>query len=352
MAQAFTKTQAQLAQYLYEELVYTAGPLPSPGLAAGATPLFSADNWNQRGRPTWQAAITMLQATQNPAVALTWQADQQALLNQSQPGYTQALRAGLRQTPTYVPAVSKLALTLSNATGAAIANWQTNYAIAMRRLTAAEKLLAQEAGLTDSAYGLTAEESQALTQLDLIDQQGRVTKTGLQQLDELLGKGTLPRSLARLLDGIEQNRMTQSPADLWGVPVTSADNPWTSYVAQMDPLDPTKGRFLVLREIAVEGASSVVINVDRDGQLGYVTLNGAAFAQQDDEPWHLWVPALDHLTFHITLAPGAAPTTAYVRLRVEAVEMSDVLAVLFGRVTHPDQVGSPKTYYRALAGLV
>lgn len=351
MAAAFSVTQAQLARYAYEELVYTAGPLPSPGLPAGVLPLFTAENWNRSGQPTWQAAIRMLQAQQNPGVTIGWQADQAALLNQSQTGATSALRAGTRQTRTFVPAVAKLALSLTNSSGAAIANWQTNYSIAMRRLTAAEKLLAQTEGLTDPAYQFTAEEKQALLQLDMMNSQGQVTKSGLTQLSELVQKGTLPHSVERLKETIWRDRDTQSSADLWAVAASTGDNPWTTYLAQMDPTNPTKGRFLVLTDVALEGAPGVVLTVDRDGQTGYVQVNGAAYAQSDDEPWHFWVPALDHLAFHLTLAPGAEPTTAYVRLRVLTLEMSDVLAVLFGRVSHPSQLSNPKTYYKTLVGL-
>ena len=348
MATSFGKTQAQLARYAYERLVYTVGPF---SLLAGTNPVFSASKWNA-GNATWQARLEMIQGTQNDQVQLLWTADPQNQTNALNQGYTAALPAGVRQQEMLLAGVNSMQVQVANTSGATINNFQTNYAVAMKRLTAADKLLAKEAGLAGNAYELSTQEVQALAELNLVktDAQGSavVTKSGRAQLDELVAKGTQPVGLERIMAGLWANRDLGSPADLFYPQASAADNPFATYQANMGGGDPTKGRFLVLTEIAMPGGPDATLTVDRDGQLGYMMLNGAAFAQADDAPWKVWVPAVDYLTFHVTTT--GAPANVPVRLRVMALEMSEVLAVLFG-LAAPAQVHG-KTWAKAIAGVV
>jgi len=354
MPNAFGAAQAQLARYYYERAVFTGWPFAGSGgassLPTGTTPLFAASRWNLPGKPTWQAALEMLQVSpQTAGVKVLWAADSSSQLNPVNDGDASAVRAGNRQMRVYVPGVDSLSLSLRNTTGAPVSGWQTNYAVSMRRLTALDKLMAQRAGYggAGTRYDLMAEEQAALNAL------GTTSVTGLQQMKALEQKGTMPLSIERIMQGVYLNHLLGGPADLIPVVATSGDTIAAQYNAAMDPSDPTAGRFLVLTDLSVEGAPNVTVTIDRDGDNGYLQVNAAAFTQADDEPWHLWIPAVDHLTIHVTQGPGnnAPSTNTALRVRVLTLEMNDVVAVQFGRITQPSDLPG-QLYYKVVAGVV
>ena len=345
----FSQAQAQLAKYGYERLVYTpwpfAGTGATPSLANGTTQIFRASNWNGKGRPTRQAALEMLQTTQNADVNLLWTNDQPSRVNTVNTGQTIAARAGQRQMPTYRPAVDTLSLSLQNLTGAAVDSWNTAYAVSTRPLTAADKLLAKRSDLISEygAYNLSAGEVAAFRAL------GAETEA---EIHALVDKGTSPVSLQRAMSGLYDNRVTDGGFDLFYPTVDASDTIFATYNSSMDPTDPTRGRFVVLTDVAIESAANVTVSVDRDGQFSYLQLQGAAFQQTDDEPWHVWVPAMSSLVLHVTQGPNSAATEAAVRVRVREYELSEVLAVQFGLVNNPSGVSKPSVYYKTILGLI
>lgn len=141
---------------------------------------------------------------------------------------------------------------------------------------------------------------------------------------------------------------------MYSLTSSAADNLFATYSAHLDAGDVTKGRFPVLTGIAIEGGSALnaVLSVDRDGQLSYMEMSALGFAQTDDSEWECFVPATDYLAFHIINGPGqVADLTVPIRLRVAELAMSEVLAIQLGRITHPSQVGHPRTYNKVIAGL-
>lgn len=351
MPSSFGVAAAQAVRYAYERLVYTAGPLTVP---PAVLTIFSAQNWNRPAGPTWQAQLVGIAATRVPDVRLTWSADPPNQLNPVSQGAALALPEGLAMQEMYVAGVQTLMLQVSYTGPDPLPDYHLNYAIAMRRLTAADKILAQRAGL--QGYRLTTEEEQALKNLDLAREiNGRlvVDKAGLDQLRELVNKGTSPISRSRLTAGLYENRITQGPADLFTITVDTTDNVFAYYRADLDPSRPTRGRFLVLTELAIplSPPPDIWLRVDRDGQQGYLELRGSAF-QQPGGAFDLWVPAVDHLVLRASLASGSTPVEVPIRARVLALEMSEVLAVQFGLVTNPEQLENPITYWKAIAGLV
>lgn len=367
MSLQFGINQAQNARYSYERVLYTGWPFAGTGGASslnnGTTSLFNAQQWNPVQGFTWQSRIEMLQTTQNANVNLTWSADGKPNVG---PGTTAAYPGNTRQQRVNVNGVHSLSLSLTNTSGAPITPWQTNYAVAMKRLTAAEKVLYQRAGRTESEYLLNAAEIEALKNLDIVEtttQNGKrvpvldangqpiVKSSGAAQLKALIEKGTQPLGIERVMSGLYDNRVLSEQTDAYPLSVTAADQTF-GYTANFNAAQPTQGTFLVLSEIAVEGATNATITVDRDGQPGYMQLNGEAFAQTNEEPWHVWVPATQYLTFHVTNGPGATGTNAAnIRVKIVEVEMSEVIAVQFGLVHHANDLTKPDVYYKTLAGI-
>lgn len=344
-ATVFGKSQAQLARYGYERLVYTVG---STALATGRTALITTRAWNPMpDGALWRAEIEALAATQNDQVTLTYMTDPANSLDLANQGPTTALRNGVQFTPLSARAVSQLGLFLNNTSGAAIADWQTNYVVGMRRLSIAEKLLAQRAGL--AGYALSAPEWQSLINLGAATAPGHLTTGGLAGL---IAKGTQPVPLARQLPGLWDNRLLSREYVAYNLDATTADNPFAHFVTGADPTDLSRGRFGVIEGIALEGAPAVTVTIDRDGQNGYWSGNGSAFVATDDAAWPLWVPFLDYATIHCTVTSGTAAVTAPIRITVGWYELSEALAIQFGRITHPSQCRVPETFDKVRAGLV
>lgn len=344
--------QIQSARYDMESLVFS---YVFTSLPVGATTLVNVRNWNQRGGDVWQVDLDTIWTTQHAQVVLGISGDSQDLLNRVGQGVTAAYRAGFRANRQRFPVVSSLSVVLANQSGATISNWATALRFTIRRLTAAEKLLALRAGLT-AGYWLTDEERAALQRLDIVDSRGNLTRTGEQELQRLVDKGTQPISLKRMIMGLYEARVTQEIVDTFYPTVqpqaTPSDpgQPIVTYYARMEA-NPTRGRFVVLRGVGVGASTTAILTVDRDGQLGHWQVSLAAFQQADNEDWEVWLPALDSLTVRLAMPYGGSPAPVALRLRVAMVEMSEVLAVRMGRVTR-DQLPNPQVYDKALVGLV
>lgn len=354
MGSTFTTDQAQRARYALETLVYTGWPFAGTGgassLGTGTTSLINATEWNESGKPTWRASVSMVQATQTSNVALTWTADPPDTSSfgfGSQPGPTLALPSGVRQARAKIAAVNTLTLALANTSGAAVASYQGNYGVTMQRLTAVDKLLAQRNGMQGSGwYALTPEEQSAVESL------GAVPGHEADWLERQEASGYLPVSADDMKRRLYDNRIVEDAPDLWSVSATSSQAGFASYDARMQTA--TRGMFPILTELAVEGATNVTVLVNRDNQLGYLSVNGAGFAQTDDAPWSLWIPATTRLSLQSVAGPGntATTTSANIRVRVAWCSMSEILAVLFGRITARNQLPQPGVYDAAIAGLL
>ncbi len=337
--------------YFYEKLVYTGWPFAGTGgassLGTGNTTLFDVQNWNQAGKPTTRAEIAMLQFTQQAAAGVTvaFTADPQNEGNALNEGDLIAARAGERFMPAARKAVDHIAAKLNNTTGAAIAGFVGNVAVATRRLTVLDKLFAsQVAGERSTAghYGLLTAENDALAAIGMT----------AAQATQLVGKGTMPFSTEQWLRVLIEAHTVEVHDDFFEVSVTSDDNPFAPYVARMDPSHRNRGIFLVLDRVAIEGAPKVLLTFNRDTDTdSYWTVDGAAFSQSDDAPWECFLAAFGHLTAHAILDTGGANLTAGIYLRVREVAMSDILATLTGRVERASDLPG-HTFSKALVGLM
>lgn len=345
----FGQNQAQNALYHYERVPYTWGPST---LNPGTTSVTSTQSWNKQGSvyPEWQARFEWFEIAQNAEVALTWQADPQNTRGVQNVGTTTAFRSGTQRQRLLIEGVQQLNLNLVNTSGSAIDNWQFNYAVAMRRLLAADKLMRQNAGL--SGYKLNQREISAAVALGF----GTVTPSGTFEwtqsgINVLVAKGTMPLSMERLMPAIYENRIVGTTEDAFPVASSTADNPFKTYYAQLNGL--SGGTFPILTGIAIEANPNVVVTVDRDGQLGYVQVNGGAYVQATDQMWDCWIPATDYLAFHVTNATGNSTTaTVNIRLRIETLAMSEVLAILYGRIQDVAEASSANVWNKTLMGLL
>lgn len=344
---------AQAARYAYERYVYTGGPLMVP---PGVSSIFSVSGWNKQGGPTWRAELVQIGASRNANLLVQWSADRTNQINAVGQGSTLALPPEYDLQDMFVAGISELRLQVINTTAPPmpLSNIHLNYAVAMRRLSAADKVLAQHAGL--QGYTLLPHEEQALKALDLAREvNGRlvVDKTGIEQLRALVNKGTSPIGLSRLIEGLYENRELQGPADLYVVTVDTTDNTFAYYRAEIDSTRPTRGRFLLLTEIAVPTSPlpDIWLRVDRDGQPGILELRVSELLHPGGAVYPR-IPAVDHIALRASLASGTTPVSVPIRVRVRAIEMSEVLAVQFGLVTSPEQLENPRTYHLAIAGLV
>lgn len=322
----FSQSQAFAAKYWYEKLQYTWGPQT---LAGGATPvntpIFSVSRVNRTEIPQWVAELSNIGATQNASVALDFTFDRHRIPALSSQGFTNAMPAGLRSMlPDAVGATGSMSLTAQNSSGGSIANFQFNYQVAMRRLTVADKLVA---GIDK----FTADELEALNDKS-IDVRGLIDK----------GIGhPIP-----IEDQIRRTYKNRAKVDfrLLHVDASTSDAAFLTIRASEFGQD----RFLVLRELAIEGGAAVTVSVDRDDDINYMGVNGAAFAEADDRPWDVFIPALHYLTFHIQ---ATAPVSAVpIRIVVWHVKWSNILRVRFGLAGRGDVPDN--TYLRAIAGVV
>lgn len=350
MPTAFGMTALRQARYWCERFAYSGGPLSVP---SGLSTVFSVAAWNQGRNEVLQAEIDGIAVTRHSALQLRVIADPHDTLNGGEPVDSMALPVGLEWHPLRATAHDTLHLQLTNTSAAAIADLSINYTVTVRRLTAADKLLHQHVGLR--GVPLTAEEEQALKQLDLAREvNGRliVDKTGLQQLQELVRKGTSPISLERMLSGLYHNRETREPPIGRYPTVTSDDQVLWLFRADINPSNPTQGRFLVLSEIAVPSppalADDVWIRVDRDGDLGVVELR----ASQLTVPAPVRIVATDYLRIRVQRVAVGAAVQVPIRIRLHELVLSDVVAVQLGLVRHPAQLEHPANYWKTIAGLV
>lgn len=323
MAQAipFSQAQAFAAKYWYERLQYTFGPTTVP---TGITPVAVANKINRQQTPQWLAKIDKVAATQNANVLLDYQFDSRRIQAQADQGYTDAMPSGVRVVNILeLPAKDRLALSVVNNTGAPVPSYQLNYQVTMKRLTVADKLL----------YGITQftqEEQEALADRS-IDVQG------------LFEKGLVPIPESAQIERTYRNRVVFATERTLHVQATTSDTAFLTIRASEGGPD----TFLVLRSIAIEGAANVVISVDRDDDINYMGVNGAAFVDGDDRPWDVFVPALNFLTFHIQATAPVANVP--IRIGIWHVKFSNLLRVRFGLVARgevPDH-----TYLRAIAGV-
>ena len=178
MPTAFGMAAVRQARYWYERFAYTGGPLSVP---PGLSTVFAVSGWNQGRDETLQAELDAIAVSRNGALQLRVIADPHDALNGGEPVDSMALPVGLEWHLLQATAHDTLHLQLINTSASAIADLSLNYTVTLRRLTAADKLLLQHAGLRGAP--LTAEEEQALKQLDVAREvNGRlaVDKTGLQ----------------------------------------------------------------------------------------------------------------------------------------------------------------------------
>ena len=99
------------------------------------------------------------------------------------------------------------------------------------------------------------------------------------------------------------------------------------------------------------GGSNVAITLNVDGNTNYTAIQGSAFVQTDDEDWDLWIPAMRYINVSVATGAGGAGGATPIRLRTDWVSMSEILAVLFGRVKKRSDLADPTVFDMAIAGM-
>lgn len=317
----FSQGQAFAAKYWYERLQYTAGPAT---VNTGTNPVFSVNAINKTETPLWVATLEKIAATQNASVALDISFDRRRIPALATQGFTDSLPSGVRDEFVHFPAVKNMQLLLVNNGASPVSNFQLNYQVSMRRLTVADKLVL-------GINSFTKDEMDALND-ESINVRG------------LVERGVLPIPIEAQIERTYRNLLLYTDTRLMHVDATTVDQSFLTIRA----LESGPDTFIVLREIAVEGAQPVIISVDRDEDYNYMAVTGAAFVNGDDQPWDVFVPALNYLTFHIQAATTIAAVP--VRIKVWHCKLSTLLRVRFGllhRGDVPDEL-----YLRAIAGVI
>ena len=347
----FGTNDISLFRTWYEKWVYAGWPFSGSGgsssLSTGNTPIISdMRNWNPINDYSLEVAVEMVQGSQNANVLLNWTADPQNYLNGgNNAGTTSAFRGGGRQMETAIRAVQSMQMSLANNNPTAQASWQTSYAASLRRLTVAEKLAAQDKGL--QGYELTELENEALRQLHIASDGGA--------LKDLINKGSQPFWWPRVQQALYYNRFQEHPWDWKSISVSSSGATPVQYNAAS--AKGSAGRALILTGLIATGAPNVTLNLVRDGQgsstSGYKITNLAGWAQADDQPWDVWIPATSYLALNLALGPGnSATTTCNLGIRVATLEIDEILAVQLGLVRSPSALQNPDTYWKTIVGLV
>jgi len=324
VGQAFSQTDAALARYWYERRIYTYGPLSlNPGYATvfNAVPVASDPR-----HPDWQAALLGLWVTDSPYVQVIWIADDTQEGASATQGWADAARAGLRRFNVFAPAVRQLSLAVNNTSSSAIANFILVYEIGLKRLTVAEKLL--------FGYGLASSDT------------ARIGGLSLQDVRALVERGTAPVPIDQEIERTLDNQLLgeyNGVSGLW-----HAEASTTTTGVAFASVQVKAGEMAVLREIAIESAAAVQLYVDRDGDLGLLTLNGAAFTQANDAPWRPFIIALNTLQFRVA---ASSTTVAPIRLRVTRHHLNTLWRVRTGVASAPADVPGD-AFVKAWAGIV
>lgn len=335
MAERLGTAQIQAARYGLERLVFAESPRT---LVPGRTSVFSAQNWNPVQGATWRVDLLGVAATRHTSVDLSLRADPKALLTVADPGPTRALPDNVTTQPVRVGGVQSVQMDLINRTAGNIANFAVAYRVELRRLTAVDKLWAQRAGL--AGYDLTEAERQAI---------GMLNGDAARRLERLISEGRSPISTDWLIRALFEPRIVQETLYLFGADLSTTDRPVLFARAAMDAENPARGRFVVLRELALldSPAPAMWIRVDRDGQLGHLSVRGDGLP--DSGVLDLWIPAMDSLTIRAQRDSGSG--TSYLRARVAVIEASELLAAFMGRIEDPQRLPDPAVWARAVAGV-
>jgi hypothetical protein len=306
MGTAFSESDARQARYWYEKRLYTWGPAT---LNTGVTPIFTALNWNAHpDSPDWEAVLTDIWVTQNAGVQLSWTADERSYNQGASQGFTDAAPSNVGRLRVKARAMQLLSLTANNSSGANINNFQINYAIAMRHLALTDRLFL---GKVPNAADLAA--AKALG--------------GLQKIKDLVAKGTSPVSFKKQMDAIMANQLIGDDPHGGLLHITASA---TTLGTPFSVIPVSEGvEFVVVRGIAIPGATAITLCNDRDEDQSYLQINGAAFAQTNpDTPWPVWAPAMR--TSQFRAAAGATLGGVPLDLWVQKYRFSNVLKVRFG----------------------
>ena len=315
MGSVFDGAQAQLTKYFYERLPYT---FFSPSLPLGKTTIFTASDLSAStqgkkmgitaGLATTQAALVSLvaESASNPEVTAT--AGYPPLLGQTDNGPDDGIRS-----------TGALGLYVTNSSGAAVANFQTNYTVAVKQLTVADKIL----------RGLSRSPREA----------------ELEHKFQIANQGLYPISISRMLENLWLSRITSKRPYAYQGPATVASTTLTNLV-------PLSGEILVVTSIAMGGVpvgNQVSLTIQRDTDLNYVSILGDNLSL--DKPMSVWIPATKSLSF----ALSAVTTTAAVEVRFEVarIRTSFILEVMFGNVDHHTLSGVDLNLYeQVMAGVI
>lgn len=314
MTTQFSVSQAKISKHWYEKIPYTfLGNVP----IGRPTSIFSVSDISHATNSTKMSFLSQLAATQKPGVQLQLGHDTgiQSLDTGGFPANLQPLYAeeneGMRS-------VKRVSLAIQNNTGATVDNFQTNYTVAMKNLTTADKVL--------RGIALTSQDVQLQSKFQIRDQ-------GIRPL-------AIETSLARSFWGhvLDEVLLTYSL-------------PTQTFEITVDNVNATGGEYLILNSIAASApiGNQVVLNISRDDDTNY----GQVLADNMtlESPLHVWVPAVRSLT--ITMSAQVQMNSVPIRISYLRVKPSQLIEAMFGHVHESELSGEALTLYQqAMAGVL
>ena len=290
------KNELAKARYYPEKLVGTAVYTLASGTVAAPAPL------DVRLFDPLLVRLTDLALSPQAGIEweLTW--DQKVLRRQA------AALPSDRDEPVDLAAFRQMHLDVVNTGTTTVSDYPVRYALWVYPPTLAERLHRRQTLTNDAArladrLGLAAEVSQL----------GRLPiplEVMLQREAQVLERLAFPRVLT-----------LNAGADV--------------LIEQVRPDGPDEA--LVLQAIAADrgasAADNVVLHIDRDGQVDYLTIQ-AWCLPGIDRPVSVWIPAVEELRVRVTAA--VAQATWRVRIGVARIRLSDVWRIRWGLVARSE----------------
>lgn len=313
----FTRDQIQTYRYWYEAQPFTAF---DPSLAAGQEEIFEIQNLAD-DVVDQLAIISHVATNQQATVTLLLEGptntrnEYTAAMPPNLLPAMDSIRGGERST-------SKIGLSWNNVTAAAVANMQTNYVGALKRLTTADKVM----------RGLP---------LNPTDQR-------LQKKFQIYNQGLRPLSIPEMLDRIWRRAIIDEDF------VAIATDAATSTLALPEYRMPA-GTVAVLHRLAGsipagDIGNQVQLILDRDSQKNHVEvlLDNAPGLQY---PWPMWITAQN--TFRISYKAQTATNGIAFRLHWYRVKITGLISVILGQSDPTELTGEElQLYERVRAGVI
>ena len=303
MPNQFGDQQIQNANYWYEKLPYT---FSAALQTVQNAPIFQVSNVGTVSSGQKMAIISDIAPNAVAGVNLNMntESDNQALITTAFPGnLTPDLTAygdGFRST-------ANISMSPQNETGAVIANYQMNYSAAVKRLTTADKIM--------RGLALTARDQELQAKYN-------IGKTGLR-----------PPDLEDMLRTVFRSQIIGPKL------ITFSADAIAGMQTPVSNLQTVQDEVLIITSIAASttAGNGVTLNIDRDGQIGYVSVLVDNMSLSNR--FNTWIPVKERMGVTLT---ANATTATIVNMTVLRLRFSKIIQFMFGvtkaALTAEDQV--------------